>query len=111
MVKLKTQAGQRIKALRQLFGITQKDFAELIGIPLTRYKSIEILNTRTAEDVLATVCTLFPSFMAYVVIEGDIYLKSLAESSSSYERLAVARYDARSLPSDSGINEHIIDDR
>lgn len=111
MNNLKTKAGQRIKEVRLLFGITQKEFAKLIGIELTRYKSIEILNTRAAEDVLSTVCSLFPNFMAYIIIEGEVSLRALSKSESSYERLAAARFDTRTLPEGSSMAEYLIDDR
>jgi transcriptional regulator with XRE-family HTH domain len=110
-VKLRTKAGERIKGMRMLFGITQKDFAKMIDIPLARYKSIEILNTRAAEDVLAAACILFPNFMAFIVIEGKISLKALTNSDSDFERKAAERYDHRSLPADNIISSRFEDDR
>lgn len=110
-MELRTTAGLRLKALRTLIGMTQKDFSAFIHLPLPRYKGIEVMHTRVAEDVFAIVCSKLPAFTDFVVYEGKISLKRLESSDSEFEKLAAARYVTRTLPPNNIIVEFLNDDR
>lgn len=110
-MKLKTQAGERLKAVRKMLGMTQKEFAIFVDIPLTRYKGIEIAHTRVAEDLFASACSKLPTFIQFIVYEGTVSLKDLSNSSMPMERLAAANFDVKGISSDSILSEKIIDDR
>lgn len=111
MIKLKTNAGDRLKGIRYLLDMSQKQFAEFINIPLTRYKTVELLRSRVAEDIFASVCSQAPNLTAFLVYEGEISLNNLARSDKPIERLIPAKIDFSGIPDIEILKEKLTDDR
>jgi transcriptional regulator with XRE-family HTH domain len=67
-----TTAGERLKGLRTLTGLTQKEFAAALGIDYDRLKNIEQHKQRMTDDVFAKACKQFPYFSRYLTFDGDV---------------------------------------
>lgn len=93
-----TTAGDRLKALRQLMGLTQEEMAELFDISLSRYKNVEKKTVRMAEGEFSAACSRFPEFVHYLTYQGKIDIKALHESQDKLVRFAAAAIDAGKIP-------------
>lgn len=95
---MNTKAGDRLKALRILVGLTRDEMAELLDIPVVRYKNVESKKVRMAEDEYSAICSRFPEFSHYLTHEGHISLEELQASQQKLVRLAAAAIDAGKIP-------------
>ncbi|MCO1336002.1 hypothetical protein MO867_16855 [Microbulbifer sp. OS29] len=104
---MKLRAGQRLKGMRELLGITREDFSGLVDIPWIRMKSIEQQKVRMAEDEFAKIGHKFPEFMPWITYEGDIVVEDLRNSSEPLCQLAAAKIAAGQIPPGYYIHEKI----
>ncbi|WP_019530618.1 helix-turn-helix domain-containing protein [Dasania marina] len=89
--------GQRLKAMRLLTGLVQDEFAEIIGMPLSRLKNVET-RSRMYDHEIEDVLTIFPEFAKWLSYQGDITLGELQESQSKLCRIVAAKLDAGIYP-------------
>lgn len=95
---MKFKAGERVKVIRELMGITREDFAQVVNIEFIRLRNIEQGKVRMAEDEFAKVCSVFPEMMAWLTIEGEISLDSLKNSQQTLCKLMAAKIEAGQIP-------------
>ena len=105
MAKLK--AGERLKGLREITGLTQAEFAEVTGLSLIRLRNLEHKKARVAEDEFEKIGVLFPQFVHWMTYEGDIDMEDLKNSDQNLCRLIAARIDAGLIPSGYHLEEKI----
>ncbi|ABC33376.1 MULTISPECIES: helix-turn-helix domain-containing protein [Hahella] len=104
---MKMKAGDRLQGLRELIGLTQREFAELLGIDYFRLKNIEQQKARMAEDEFAQVGLLIPEMLHWVACESDISLSALQNSEAKLCRLIAAKIEAGQVPEGYMLEEKI----
>lgn len=95
---MKLRAGQRLKAIRELMGMTRDEFCELVGVEWVRLRNVEQLNAKMAEDEFAKIGRMFPELMPWLTYEGDIVVDDLRNSQEKFCRLVAAKIDAGQIP-------------
>ncbi|OLO02701.1 helix-turn-helix domain-containing protein [Salinicola socius] len=69
------EEGKKIRAIRELFGISRKDFSERIGISVNTITSIELERMKCSIEVLRAVQRSYPQFRKWLneipLEEGD----------------------------------------
>ena len=96
-MKLKT--GERLKALREMIGLTREEFAEMLNLDFIRIRNIEQKKVRVAEDEFAKIGKMFPELLHWLTFEGNISLDDLKNSDEKLCRLVAAKIEAGQLPS------------
>ncbi|HGM6913067.1 TPA: helix-turn-helix domain-containing protein [Pseudomonas aeruginosa] len=71
-------AGKRLRALRELMGLSRPQFAELVGMTAKRLENIENELQRMHDEDLEKVCGTFPEFSDWIAYEGSIEPQSIA---------------------------------
>jgi transcriptional regulator with XRE-family HTH domain len=104
---MKLKAGDRIKALRELVGITREEFANNLEIDFIRLRNIEQKKCRVSEDEIAKICAAFPEVGPWLAWEGDISLDSLKESQRALCKLIAAKIEAGQIPQGYDLEEKI----
>ena len=104
---MNTKAGDRMRALRELMGLTRHEMAEFLEIDPMRYANVEKKNVRMAEAEFAAACSRFPEFMGYLTYEGKIDIEELQNSQEKLVRFAAAAIDAGKIPEGYFIEESI----
>ena len=92
------RAGERLKVVRDLMGVTRQDFADMLGIDFIRLRNVEQLRARMSEDEFAVIGEQFPELMPWLVYEGPVDLQALKDSQHHLCRLVAARIDAGQFP-------------
>ncbi|WP_299940172.1 helix-turn-helix transcriptional regulator [uncultured Microbulbifer sp.] len=95
---LKLRAGDRLRAIRELMGLTRDDFAEQLGLDFIRIQNIERKKAKVAELEYERIGLRFPEFISFLTHEGDILVSELSTSSEKLCRLAAARIEAGIIP-------------
>lgn len=95
---METRAGDRLKALRKLTGMTREGFADFCEIPRNRYYNVEQMRVRMAEDEYAAVGEKFPEFLAWLAFEGPIRVSELKSSEQALVRAAAGVIESGQLP-------------
>lgn len=106
---MQLRCGERLKGMRELFGLTREEFCELTGIDVMRMKNIEQRKIRVAEDEFAIVGRRFPEFLHWIAYEGQIHLSDLRNSQETLCRLAGAKFEAGQIPKGYFLEEKIIE--
>lgn len=104
---MNTTAGDRLKALRELIGLTQSEFADFLNIEFSRYKNVESKKVRMSEGEFEAVCKNFPKLCEWITYEGDIKLSELKRSQEAFVKLAVAQIEAGRIPEGYFLEEKI----
>lgn len=104
---MKTKGGDRLKAVRLLFGLGREEFADMIGISFNRYCNVEQKRAKLGEDEIAAVCSRFPEFTHWMAYEGVILVNELKHSSESLCRLVAAKIEAGQIPTGYFIEDRI----
>ncbi|WP_070337005.1 helix-turn-helix domain-containing protein [Pseudomonas aeruginosa] len=71
-------AGKRLRALRELIGLSRPQFAELVGMTAKRLENIENELQRMHDEDFEKVCGTFPEFSDWIAYEGSIEPQSIA---------------------------------
>lgn len=71
-------AGKRLRALRELMGLSRPQFAELVGMTAKRLENIENELQRMHDEDFEKVCGTFPEFSDWIAHEGSIEPQSIA---------------------------------
>ncbi|HCE7276298.1 TPA: helix-turn-helix transcriptional regulator [Pseudomonas aeruginosa] len=71
-------AGKRLRALRELMGLSCPQFAELVGMTAKRLENIENELQRMHDEDFEKVCGTFPEFSDWIAYEGSIEPQSIA---------------------------------
>ncbi|HFL6359675.1 transcriptional regulator [Pseudomonas aeruginosa] len=71
-------AGKRLRALRELMGLSRPQFAELVGMTAKRLENIENELQRMHDGDFEKVCGTFPEFSDWIAYEGSIEPQSIA---------------------------------
>ncbi|MBG4649746.1 helix-turn-helix transcriptional regulator [Pseudomonas aeruginosa] len=71
-------AGKRLRALRELMGLSRPQFAELVGMTAKRLENIENELQRMHDEDFEKVCGTFPEFSDWIAYEGSIEPQSIA---------------------------------
>ncbi|NRB42435.1 MAG: helix-turn-helix transcriptional regulator [Pseudomonadales bacterium] len=95
---MNTRAGERLQGLRELTGLTQAQFAEMLDINYVRLRNIEQKKARMAEDEFAKIGALLPEFIFWLTFEGDINMDDLKNSTENLCKLAAAKIEAGQIP-------------
>lgn len=70
-------AGERMRGLRELMGLSRKAFAEIVGMPPKRVENIENGWQRMHDEDFQRVCSQFEDFSRWISYEGPIDSVSL----------------------------------
>lgn len=92
------KTNERVRAIRELLGLTQEKFASHLGVQFVRYRNIEQGQCRVAEEEFATLGKNFPELLPFITFEGPISLSALQQSENNFLRLAAAKIEAEQLP-------------
>ncbi|TBU95438.1 helix-turn-helix domain-containing protein [Phytopseudomonas dryadis] len=65
-------AGERMRGLRELMGLSRKAFAEIVGMPPKRVENIENGWQRMHDEDFQKVCSKFEDFSRWIAYEGPI---------------------------------------
>lgn len=90
--------GDRVRAIRELMGLTQREFAEILGIDLVKLKNVEYKRHRVTEEVYEAIGRTFPELLPWFVYEGPLTLDELRHSQSNLCKVAAARIEAGLVP-------------
>ncbi|EPF2498587.1 helix-turn-helix domain-containing protein [Pseudomonas aeruginosa] len=71
-------AGKRLRALRELMGLSRPQFAELVGMTAKRLENIENELQPMHDEDFEKVCGTFPEFSDWIAYEGSIEPQSIA---------------------------------
>ena len=71
-------AGKRLRALRELMGLSRPQFAELVGMTAKRLENIENELQRMHDEDFEKVCGTLPEFSDWIAYEGSIEPESIA---------------------------------
>ncbi|HCI3596230.1 TPA: helix-turn-helix transcriptional regulator [Pseudomonas aeruginosa] len=71
-------ASKRLRALRELMGLSRPQFAELVGMTAKRLENIENELQRMHDEDFEKVCGTFPEFSDWIAYEGSIEPQSIA---------------------------------
>lgn len=64
--------GQRIKELRGRLGITQKEFADSVGLSQTHVCKIEKGKDNPSKSVLLLICMMYDVHIEWITNGGDL---------------------------------------
>jgi transcriptional regulator with XRE-family HTH domain len=92
------EPGKRLKAVRELAGLTRDEMATQIGIGYTRYCNVEQLNARMTVEDLELVIAQFPEFETWLTREVKVELKALLKSRAAMVRAIAERVKAGLAP-------------
>ena len=95
---MKYKAGERLKFLRELMGLSREEFAQTIEIDVIRLRNMEQKRCRVCEDEFAKIGFLFPEIIPWFLFEGDINLELLKSSDKDLLRLVAAKIEAGQFP-------------
>ena len=65
-------AGERLRALRSLTGLSRRAFAETVGMKPKDVENIEYGNQRMRDMDFQKVCSVYPDFNRWITYEGPI---------------------------------------
>ena len=65
-------AGERLRALRSLTGLSRRAFAETVGMKPKDVENIEYGNQRMRDMDFQKVCSVYPDFSRWITYEGPI---------------------------------------
>ncbi|WP_242439402.1 helix-turn-helix domain-containing protein [Pseudomonas nitroreducens] len=65
-------AGERLRALRSLTGLSRRAFAEVVGMKAKDVENIEYGNQRMRDLDFQKVCSVYPDFSRWITYEGPI---------------------------------------
>ncbi|SDH40155.1 Transcriptional regulator, contains XRE-family HTH domain [Pseudomonas flavescens] len=65
-------AGERMRALRELMGLSRNAFAEIVGMTAKRIENIENGWQRMHDEDLQKVCSQFEDFSRWIAYEGPL---------------------------------------
>ncbi len=71
-------AGKRLRALRELMGLSRPQFAALVGMTAKRLENIENELQHMHDEDFEKVCGTFPEFSDWIAYEGSIEPQSIA---------------------------------
>lgn len=65
-------AGERLRALRSLTGLSRRAFAETVGMKAKDVENIEYGNQRMRDLDFQKVCSVYPDFARWITYEAPI---------------------------------------
>lgn len=65
-------AGERLRALRSLTGLSRRAFAETVGMKAKDVENIEYGNQRMRDLDFQKVCSVYPDFSRWITYEGPL---------------------------------------
>jgi len=101
------KTNERVRAIRELLGLTQEQFASHLEVQFVRYRNIEQGQCRVAEEEFAALGKNFPELLPFITFEGPISLPTLQQSENNLLRLAAAKIEAEQLPKNIDISPFI----
>ena len=91
------KAGERLRMVRELMGLTREEFAEDMGLSAVRLKNVEYFKVRMSELEYDAVTEAFPELSCFVTHEGAISADRLRASSNARLRLIISRLEANDI--------------
>ncbi|WP_444894937.1 helix-turn-helix domain-containing protein [Microbulbifer sp. SSSA005] len=104
---LKLRAGDRLRVIRELMGLTRDEFAELLGFDYVRLRNVEQKRAKMAEFEYEQVGKMFPELIPYLTYEGNIVISELTASKEELCRLMAAKIEAGQIPRGFYVEEKI----
>lgn len=95
---MKFKAGERVRIVREILGLTREEFAHILGIDWVRLKSVEILTARVSEVEYEPLGETVPALIPFLIYEAKISLKALEQSDSTYCQVAASNIKINKLP-------------
>lgn len=88
------KAGDRLKGLRLILGLTREQMADGIPIKRSRYYNLEQLKARVADVDFEMLGEKYPEFVHWLVMGGKIKISELKKSSDPLVRSAAIKLEA-----------------
>ncbi|MFS1525791.1 helix-turn-helix domain-containing protein [Microbulbifer sp. 2304DJ12-6] len=104
---MRLRAGERLKAIRELMGLTREEFANLLSLDMIRISNIEQKRAKVAEEEFEKVGQRFPELIPYLAYEGDIVLADLKASDEKLCALVAAKIEAGQIPRGFHLEENL----
>lgn len=104
---MKMKMGARMKAIRELTGLTRDAFVTALKLDLTRYKNVEYLRCRVGEEEVEKVGEHLPELLEWLAFEGDIEVQRLANSPNQLSKIVAARVNAGIIPEGYHLEERL----
>jgi transcriptional regulator with XRE-family HTH domain len=83
-------AGERLRGLRVLMGLSRREFAEVVGMKTKSVEYIELGLQRMHDEDFQKVCSVYPDFSRWITYEGPLDSTSVAwKIADSAQRAAV----------------------
>lgn len=102
-------AARRVKAVRELLGLTRPVFCDMVGIDYSRMATLEHDRSRMAVEELAQIDNVLPQFTSYLLHGKELDLTVLADSQSDVLKFAAMRLRNGEIPEGYGLEEVIVD--
>ncbi len=102
-------AAKRVKAVRELLGLTRPAFCELVGIEFSRMATLEHDRARMSVEELALIDNVLPEFTTYLLHGKSLDLALLSASPNEMFKFVVLRIRNGEIPSGYGLEEVIVD--
>lgn len=91
---METTAADRIRIIRELMGLTRREFALLIGIRTDQLTNLEQKKAHVRAEHLELLGKKFPQLMPFLTYNGEITMSDILESDEAMLRAMAARIQA-----------------
>lgn len=108
---MKITPAKRVKAVRELVGLTRQKFGDLVGLDYLRMATLENDRGRMAVDDLSAIDNVFPELTMYLLHGKELNLTNLESSTNELLKFAVMRIRNGDIPEGYGLEEVIVDGR
>lgn len=105
---MKVTSAKRIKAVRELMGMTRQAFCDQVGIDYLRVSTLENDRARMSVDDLAAIDTAFPEFTPYLLHGKVLDVQQLGKSKIEAVKVAAMHIKNGEIPEGYGLEEVIV---
>lgn len=65
-------AGERLRGLRELMGLSRRELAETVGMKAKSIENIELRLQRMHDEDFQKICSVYPAFARWIAYEGPL---------------------------------------
>lgn len=105
---MKISAAKRIKAVRELLGITRQGLCDLVGLDYLRVSTLENDRARMSVEELASLIKVFPEFTNYMIFGEALEVQLLENSKNKLCNDAAFRIQCGEIPDGYGLEEVVV---
>jgi transcriptional regulator with XRE-family HTH domain len=105
---MEISAARRVKAVREMLGMTRPAFCELVGIEFSRMATLEHDRARMSVEELALIDNVLPEFTTYLLHGKVLDLIPLATSANETVKFVGMRLKNGEIPAGYGLEKVIV---